>query len=68
MENVTPKCPVPPGSYAFHDHKLEWGPVDNIPGISGYWIMKTEGFLGKDRVMCVLTEMNFVRKRVKSGK
>ncbi|XP_069669923.1 uncharacterized protein [Periplaneta americana] len=67
LQNFTPKCPVPPGSYAFHQHKLDMDSVANMPLMVGYWIMKSEGFVGEDKVMCELSEMSFTRKKIKKG-
>ncbi|XP_069669926.1 uncharacterized protein [Periplaneta americana] len=63
LENFTPKCPVPPGSYAFHNLKPI---IVSAPLLPGYWIAKYEGFIGKDRVMCFQNEMSFNRQKDKS--
>ncbi|XP_069669925.1 uncharacterized protein [Periplaneta americana] len=67
LENFTPKCPVPPGSYEFHHHKLRMDSMPKMPLMVGYWIIKTEGFLGDNKVMCELSEMSLTRKKNKKG-
>jgi hypothetical protein len=38
-----------------------------MPVMLGYWIIKSEGYYGKERVMCEESEVSFTRKRHHHG-
>jgi hypothetical protein len=51
------------GHYKFHRHPINVDNMANMPLMEGYWIMKCEGYIHDERVMCEQSEMTFARKK-----
>ncbi|KAJ9600363.1 hypothetical protein L9F63_009333 [Diploptera punctata] len=59
LEHFVPTCPVQPGNYHFDEYVVDMSTLASAPLMEAYWILNSEAFVGKERVMCIFSEIEF---------